>query len=705
MAQFEYKFSVTGDCTNNSSGAITVLLSGGTPPYIVDFVSPNLGTGHTKTNLTAGVYTIRVNDSLGFENNEFFINALISSGGCVTVTEINHTSCGDENGSIIVTGGTTSFPVNYYLLSGDTIITTAITENQTIGFSNLPHGVYRVYYEDYGGCSGYSESIIIKNSTQLDWGFYIVNDTQCFGNVGKLQITGLTGTPPYDYLWNNGVTGDTITGLTSSTYSVTVSDSDGCVKTKVGTVENAELLTIAGLTAATPTCFGADGAVTITVTGGTGPFFYSGSNGSTLISYSNVVTFSGFSSGIAKIVVTDSTLCNAESSIYLQAPSAFSVVDVIVNNSTCSINGGSVTVNVIGVPPFTYTLISPNSSTESSTEVSTTKSYSNLVDGEYTLSITNLNGCVYNQEFTIYTSDKFGVNVSVTGTTCGADNGVANVTVGTGYTGVLDFIITKNQTPIIQYIDVIQTANTFNNLSSGNYSIQIRDEDNCSIFRGFTVPSSNVLNFGLTATNCGNNNEGGIGVNIYNGNPPFTFYWSSNVSGQTGLTLTGLTGGTYTLTIIDNSGCTLTRSVEVPCSPLISGYRVSSIISSGLTITNNTERTFEKMVNEGFYDLTSGNTNCILSSSTFTAFVEISGNTYIGEFYTGSTLSDVPSNTLWVQTIESLVSGITGVDVYTINQSTNTIKLQSECNGDVNILSDSEFLLGVIIDFDIYCET
>lgn len=706
MAELSYLLSITGDCNNSSSGVINVIPNGGVPPYIVDFFNPSLGTGQTKTNLTSGQYEIRINDSLGGFNNEIYLIALVSSGGCLTITEINHTTCGLNNGSIIATASTISYPINYTLFSGNTTITTGATESENFGISNLSSGVYRLYYEDYGGCSGYSESIIIKPSTQLDWGFYSVNDTQCFGNVGKLQITGITGTPPYTYLWSNGQTGDTITGLTASTYSVTVTDSGGCSKTKVGTVNNAEPLTIANITASTPTCFTSDGSVTLTITGGTGPFFYSGSNGTTLITYSNVVTISGFSAGIARVVVSDATLCSTDASIYLQAPQSFSVANITTTNSTCSTNGGSVSVSVIGVPPFTYTLIYPDSSTESTTELSTNKSYSNLVNGDYTLSITNLDGCVYNHEFSIFTSDKFDVNVNVTGTTCGASNGVAYVTVGTGYTGVLDFVVSKNQTPVIQYIDVVQTANTFNNLSSGNYQIQIRDEENCSIYRDFTIQQSNALNFGLTATNCGeSNNQGTIGVNIYNGTPPFTYNWSSNVSGQTGITLTGLTGGTYTLTIVDNSGCTLTRSVVVPCSPLVSGYRVSSVISTGFTIQNETERTFDTMVNEGFYDLTSGNTNCVLSSATYTAFVEVSGNTYTENFYTGSTLSDVPSNNLWVQTLESIVSGITGVSEYTINQVTNTVRLFSECNGDVNVLSDSEFLMGIIINFDIYCET
>lgn len=706
MAQFGYNFGVTGDCSNSGSGIISVSLSGGVPPYVVDFVSPNLGTGSTKTNLNAGVYTIRVNDSLGDVNNEFFINAIVSSGGCLTVTDITHTTCGQDNGGITITGASTAYPITLKLFSGSTVVSSGVTNNGTLNFANLPSGIYQAYYEDYGGCSGYSESIIINSSNELDFGFYVVDDTQCFGNVGKLQITGLTGTPPYTYLWSDGSTGTTITGLTASTYSVTVTDGGGCTQTKVGTVNNAPTLNIASITTTPPNCFASDGTVTLVVTGGTGPFYYSGSNGTTLITYSKNVTFTGFTAGPASFTVTDSTLCNTQGSTYLQAPAGFTVVNLNTTNSTCSISGGTATINLIGVPPFIYTLIYPDSSTVQTTEMSSTKTFTDLVDGDYTVIISNSQGCTYSQDFSIFTADKFNVSLNITGTTCGLTNGKVYLTVGSGYTGVLDMIVTKNNSPVVQYIDVPQTAVTFNNLSSGIYRVQVRDEDNCSVFRDFIIPTSQSLNFGLNATTCGDdNNSGTINVSIYSGVPPFTYLWSSNVNGQTGPNLIGLTGGTYTLTLSDSSGCTLSRSINVPCTPLVSGYQTLSVISTGFTVTNNTERDFLTMLNEGFYDLTTGNTNCVLSSATFVASVEISGNTYQQSFYTGTTINDVPSETLWVETLENIISGVTGVGSYTINATTNSIQIKSFCDGNVNSLSDSEFVVGLNILYDIYCVT
>jgi hypothetical protein len=706
MANFQYNFTVTGDCTNNSSGAIKIFLSGGVEPYTIDWVNPNIGTGDTKTGLSAGPYIVRVNDSLGDINNEFYINMIVSSGGCLNAEVISGTTCGLDNGIVSLTGASTAYPITMKLFSGNTEVISGITYNGELSLTNVPSGVFRAYYEDYGGCSGFSESIIVQPSTPLDWGFYIVNDTSCYGNVGKVQITGLTGTPPFTYSWGDGSTGTTLTGLTAGTYTVAVTDFYGCTNSKTATVNNAEPLGVFVASSTSPTCFSGNGTVSLTVTGGTGPFFYSGNNGTTLISYATQVEFSGFSPGVASFVVTDATLCTALTSTYLQAEAGFTLLNFLVENSTCSSEGGSITVEVVGNAPFTYTLIRPDSSSNSYTQTSPIITFNNLSSGEYTIVVENGSGCQLTRTFDIFTNNKFDLTISTTGTTCGQNNGQFSVEVGTGYTGLLDFILTKDNVSIIQYVDVAFSSTTFVNLSSGIYELQVRDEDNCSVYSNITVLSSTALDFILVPTSCGNsNNEGTITTTIVSGTPPFTYQWSENTGNQTTQNITGLSGGTYSVVITDASGCTRTGSVIVPCTPLVTGYVFLPLISTGFTVTLNTERDFESMVSEGFNDLTSGNTNCVLSSATYTAFVEISGNTYEDEFFTGTTLSGVPTEAQWIQSLESILSGVTGVSTYTFDTVNNTVTVKSSCDGNEDELQDSEFIIGLTIDYDIYCET
>lgn len=706
MANFEYNFSVTGDCTNAGAGAIEIFLSGGVQPYTIDWVNPNIGTGATKNNLFSGPYIVRVNDSLGDINNEFYINIIVSSGGCLNAVTTSGTTCGENNGIVDLSGTSSAYPITIKLLSGSTEILSGESLNGSLTFNNVPSGVFRAYYEDFGGCSGYSETIIVSPSNPLDFGFYVVNNTQCFGNTGKLQITGLTGTAPFTYLWSDGSTGTTITGLTAATYSVTVTDSSGCEKTKSAVVANAPQLGIATFTSTNPNCFSADGTITISITGGTGPFFYSGSNGTTLITYANEVTFTGFTPGFATFQISDATLCSVIGSTYLQADAGFTATDIFVTNSTCSSNGGTATINVIGNGPYTFTLIYPDSTTSSITQVSPSIVFDNLEDGEYTIVIANSTGCEYSQVFNVFTQDKFDVTASVTGTTCGENNGVCSVVVGTGFTGVLDFIVRRNNVPIIQYVDVAFSSVTFNNLVPGVYELQVRDQDNCSIYRGFTIQSSNSLDYILVPTSCGdNNNEGTITTTIFNGNPPYSFMWSENAGYSSSQNLTGLSGGTYTVTVTDYSGCSSTKSVIVPCTPLVSGYIYLPVISTGFTVTTDSERDFSSMVYEGFYDLTSGNTNCVLSSATYTAFVEVSGNTYEDTFFTGTTLSGVPTEAQWIESLETILSGVTGVSTYTFDTVNNKVTVKSSCDGTEDDLADSEFIIGLTIDYDIYCES
>jgi hypothetical protein len=86
------------------------------------------------------------------------------------------------------------------------------------------------------------------------------------------------------YLWFDGSTGTTITGLTQGTYEVTVTSGDNCVLSKVATVEFVPSLGLGSFSAQTPSCFASDGQLLLTITGGTGPYFYSASTGEALVS-------------------------------------------------------------------------------------------------------------------------------------------------------------------------------------------------------------------------------------------------------------------------------------------------------------------------------------------------------------------------------------------------------------------------------------
>ena len=116
--------------------------------------------------------------------------------------------------------------------------------------------------------------------------------------------------------------------------------------------------------------------------------------------------------------------------------------------------------------------------------------------------------------------------------------------------------------------------------------------------------------------------------------------------------------------------------------------------------TSGTQRGILQMVNDGFNDLTSGNTNCGLVSATCVAETIISGVTYQQPFFTGTTLLDVPSEQQWYDAVETLLLTVPGVSSVTIDTTSSVVTIQSE--GD---LANQQVVIDLIIQYDINCES
>ena len=112
MSTFNYNIAVTGDCSNTNLGSISLTLTGGTPPYTVQWLSPVLSPDivttepAVKIGLSATTYAVRVNDSTLPTNSEFYINIPVSSGVCASILGVMGTTCSVNNGA--VTGTSTS---------------------------------------------------------------------------------------------------------------------------------------------------------------------------------------------------------------------------------------------------------------------------------------------------------------------------------------------------------------------------------------------------------------------------------------------------------------------------------------------------------------------------------------------------------------------------------------------------------------------
>ena len=709
MASFSYNIAVTGDCSNTNAGIISLFLTGGTEPYTVQWQSPLTQVdvvttnASTVTNLSASTYAARVNDSTLPTNSEFYINIPVSSGVCTSITSVNNTTCNLPNGFVTVESTSIYSSTIFYLFdSNNNFLNSGSTNTDSFTFSNLSASTYSIEALDLGGCTGLSQSFIVNNSNEFDYGLYVVPNSSCGGlPIGKIIVTGQTGISPYQYLWSDGQTGSTITGLTMGNYSVQVTDSLGCNITKSAYLENVDPVGFALVTSTAPSCLQSNGVITVTLTGGTAPYYYSASTGNVEVSYSQSYTISGLTAGNYQFQVTDAAYCQSSVGTTLATPGGITSVSVNSQNSTCSSTNGQIQISVVGGSlPYTYTLISPNGNTLNVSNSQTTYVFDGLSSGTYTVAVADSTGCSNIQEITIVAQNKYTISTEVTSTSCNQNNGKIKIYTTTGSTLPLDYSIDG----LYNIIDTNLSAVTFNNLTAGSHVVTVTDADGCVQSGTTFIPFSQKLDFSLYSTSCGSGNSGQITAFITSGEPPFNFNWSDNIPNEPQqIQVSGLTGGTYSLTVVDNNGCSLKRTATITCNQNYVSYQTYVMGEEIFRVSSPTKFGLLQMLNEGYFDLTSGNTNCDLINATFTVKVSVNpaGLTTSQTFFTGTTLVQVPTDNLYYDALRQLLLSVPGVGNVSIDALDNQITI--ETSRDNTSLQGQEIIIDLIIVYDIMC--
>ena len=707
MADLFYSLSVTGDCSNISNGAINISINGGTPPYNVLWDTPNLGYdlaiySSYRDSLSYGTYSVIISDSSLLTNNQILVNIPISNGLCCYASGVQGTTCGLNNGIVTGTSSSDYSITTYYLFdSGSTLIVSANTSTNIVLFEYLTAGTYYMVAQDVGGCTGRSETFIIEESIDFDFGLYVVPNASCgYTPLGKIYVTGQTGISPYTYIWNNGETTSSITGLTAGEYSVSVTDSLNCSQTKNVTIIDIEPLSVVLFTANPPSCLSNDGSLTLTLTGGTVPFYYSASTGYVEISYSRNFTLSGIGAGVYSFLITDAAFCSTSVGTTLNSPSGMTSINVVSENSNCSNIAGSIGVSLVGGnSPYSYTLIYPDSSSKNVVSSFQFNLYSDLSSGTYTLVVEDASGCTFMNDYTLITEDKFTISTQTTGTTFGQDNGVIEVIKTSGGTPPYNYFLDGN----IGIVGTTLSATTFYKVSSGQHGISVSDANGCVQTSQVYVDYFAPVDFLLYPTSAGIGSDGTITALISSGTPPFTFNWSNNVDGnpQT-IFVDGLTAGTYSLTIIDGNKSSLNRTTTIEGSKNIVSYQTFIMGEQTFQIESSSKYSLSKMLNEGYFDITSGHTDCGLMSATFTT--KVNANPYGIEitdtFFTTTSLLVSPDDNLWYDSIKTLLMSIIGIGDVIIDETNNQITIINDRNVDITVL---DIKVSLVIEYDINC--
>jgi hypothetical protein len=305
-------------------------------------------------------------------------------------------------------------------------------------------------------------------------------------------------------------------------------------------------------------------------------------------------------------------------------------------------------------------------------------------------------------EVTLLTTNTFTISTETTGTTCNQSNGYITVTKSSGGEPPFDYSLDG----LVNVLDTSQSAVTFNNVSTGQHTITVTDNTGCTQTMQVYVDASTQLDYSLYSTSCGNGSNGSITAFISSGNPPFSYNWSNNVSGNPQqIQVTGLTAGTYSLTVIDSDGCSLERFTDITCDASYVSYQTYVMGSEVFNIQSQTKYGLLQMLNDGYDDLTSGNTSCNLISATFTVKVSVNplGLTTSDTFFTTTSLVVAPTDNDYYDTVVSLLQTIPGIGNVTVDSGNNQITIET-ISGNTT-LDGQEIIVELIIVYDTICLT
>ena len=471
-----------------------------------------------------------------------------TAGGVWSGTGITNTSTGTFSPAV---SGVGTFTVYYTLPCGRD--STVITVNSCTATSV---------------CKNSSGSFTITGGTApYTWSVYDSTGQVCQGGIVLFGIC--TGTWVTTYGWTTFATGATATPPTT-TDTIKVVDNAGTTITiyNQSTVApcNACNMTVSAGAQRNVLCFGAStGAAHVTVTGGTAPFTYTWSGGvSTLDSAVNLPA------GTYTVTVHDaSTTCTGTASFTITQPAAALATTNTTLPASCGNNTGKIVINATGgTPGYTYSW-TPN--------VSTTDSAVNLAAGNYTVVTKDANNCTVSN--TINVASSAGVTAALLikrDVNCfGASTGFGRITASGG---VAPYTYTWSA-------PAVSTLDSANNLVAGNYSVTVKDANNCTGVVTFTIsqPASALSATSTTQPAYCGNNTGKIHIIASGGTPGYTYQWQGGIS--TNDSAVGLASGPYGVTVTDSKGCTATLTPSVAA---VAGGTVSLVSKKDVSCNGGT---------------------------------------------------------------------------------------------------------------------
>lgn len=360
------------------------------------------------------------------------------------------------------------------------------------------------------------------------------------GNDGQATAQGTDGVPPYSYAWSNGNAGQSINNLSAGNVSVTITDAVGQSFVANASISEPTPVVAAILTQFDVSCAnGNDGNATAQGFGGTSPYTYLWSDGQTTASATSL------SAGTHWVKVFDKNGCVDSISVTLTEPSALVASIDSVGDVDCfgASNGFMKASASGGTPPYSFNWASGF----------TGDSLTGLSAGVYTLQVVDDAGC----SFVVLDTVKEPTRVLI------ALDSMRNVSCFGDTNGFISVGAIGGTAPYVFMWSTGDSAvSSINNLGAGTYSVTATDANGCTGSLSFVVSEPSALGSSTSSNDatCNGCADGSATVNISGGTPPFQVQWS-NLDDST--TTTGLSAGTYYVTIQDANLCSITDSVII----------------------------------------------------------------------------------------------------------------------------------------------
>ncbi|MBI5219769.1 MAG: T9SS type A sorting domain-containing protein [Bacteroidia bacterium] len=609
-------------CHGDSTGAATAMASGGTAPYSYHWNTND--TTQTITNIPAGTYSVTVTDAL-----------LCSDTATITITQpqpliVTITSsssyCGGSTGTAVATvsGGT---PPYTYHWNTCPVQTTAYA-------NNLGAGSYTVTVTDANGCN-VSVTVIVSAAPPLQATITNVTPSCQPEATGSACVTVSGGSAPYAFQWSNGSTTSCCYGLPAGSYAVTVTDANACVVTAVVMIPYSPQIYLS-TDSIPPLCNGVcNGSITLNASGGVPPFQYSINGGA---SYQANNVFTNLCSG-QYIAIARDAVCTKSENINLGNTIPVTASVNYTSTKCYACNGAAMASLTNGTPPFTYhwsngestittdslcvgqhsvtitdalgctdhtsfqmidtslhiscninnhfcegystVTAQPSGGTQPYTFLWSNDSVNatmNVHAGYYYLTITDDSACNFFD--TVHITVPTPVNINISShhdVNCmGGNNGYAYASVSGG---TQPYTYIWNTTPA-------QTTYYASNLTAGTYTVTITDANNCTDTACVTITqpsvpfSASITNY-VNSTGC---NNGSATVTATSGFSNYSYHWSNgsntNNSASNVNTATNLSAGSYTVTVTNQGGCSVTATAIITGpTPLTASASVVTAIS------------------------------------------------------------------------------------------------------------------------------